>query len=423
MATSRIGISNSGFNANSTSTAGTANNSYGIVVDIILDDTSELLLKYDFSEVEEKNTSTIGYAAIRQVKDATSATKQNKAYPPFNPEEGIPLVGETVQLIDVAGRLHYKRTISGNINIGNARTNIDIKTYPHTQPAGGNGASELSTANATGTPSGGGGTDDRKTEIGKYFKEQQVNPLKLYEGDKVIQSRFGQSIRFSGYNNGDGEDRKFAPTIILRNRQNSESLNKLKKGSLTEEDVNKDGTIIAITSGDYKLNFQPGIIDDGGSSNFQTKPTHFEAYPSELKGSDQLLVNSERIILSAKSKEMIFYSKGNYGFISDGKMSIDNGKAGADLDFNGDVRITTNDNNTYILGGKGQIYLNTESDAEPLVRGQTLQGLLEELIDAINAQVFKTPSGPTATGPENRGTFNDIKGRLEKFKSTLNFTE
>ena len=423
MATSRLGISNSSFDPKSTSTAGTANNSYGIVVDIILDDTSELLLKYDFSEVEEKNTSTIGYAAIRQVKDATSATKQNKAYPPFNPEEGIPLVGETVQLIDVAGRLHYKRTITGNINIGNARTDIDIKTYPHTQPAGGSSASELSTTNATGTPSGGGGTDDRKTEIGKYFKEQQVNPLKLYEGDKLIQSRFGQSIRFSGYNNGDGEDRKFAPTIILRNRQNSESLNKLKKGSLTEEDVNKDGTIIAITSGDYKLNFQPGIIDDGGSSNFQTKPTHFEAYPSELKGSDQLLVNSERIILSAKSKEMIFYSKGNYGFISDGKMSIDNGKAGADLDFNGDVRITTNDNNTYILGGKGQIYLNTESDAEPLVRGQTLQGLLEELIDAINAQVFKTPSGPTATGPENRGTFNDIKGRLEKFKSTLNFTE
>ena len=423
MATSRLGISNSGFNPNSTSTAGTANNTVGIVVDIILDDTSELLLKYDFSEVEQKNTSNIGFAAIRPVKDATSATKQNKAYPPFNPEEGIPLVGETVQLIDVAGRLHYKRTISGNINIGNARTDIDVKTYPHTQPAGGSGASELSTANATGTPSGGGGTDDRKTEIGKYFKEQQVNPLKLYEGDKLIQSRFGQSIRFSGYNNGEGEDRKFAPTIILRNRQNSESLNKLKKGSLTEEDVNKDGTIIAITSGDYKLNFQPGIIDDGGSSNFETKPTHFESYPSELKGSDQLLVNSDRIILSAKSKEMIFYSKGNWGFISDGKMSIDNGKAGADLDFNGDVRVTTNDNNTYILGGKGQIYLNTESDAEPLVRGQTLQGLLEELIDAINAQIFKTPSGPTATGPENRGTFNDIKGRLEKFKSTLNFTE
>lgn len=421
MANTRLGISNSGFNPDSA--AGSAGSiQTGIVVDVILDDTSDLLLKYDFSQVEQKNTSNIGFAAIRPLGDATSATKKNKAYPPFNPEEGIPLVGETVQLIDITGRLHYKRTIIGNINIGNARSDVDVKTYPQTQPAG-TGVSDLSTSNATGTPSGGGGTDDRKTEIGKYFKEQQVNPLKLYEGDKLIQSRFGQSIRFSGYNNGEDEDRKFAPTIILRNRQNSESLSKLKKGELTEEDVNKDGTTIAITSGDYKLNFQPGIIDDGGSSNFETKPTHFEAYPSELKGIDQLLLNSERIIISAKSKEMIFYSKGNYGFISDGKLSIDNGKAGADLDFNGDVRITTNDNNTYILGGKGQIYLNTESDAEPLVRGETLQGLLEELIDAINAQIFKTPAGPTATGPENRGTFNDIKGRLEKFKSTLNFTE
>ena len=423
MAKGRLEISDSGFNPNSVAGSDGSGNQVGIVVDIILDDKSDLLLKYDFSQVEQKNTSNIGFAAIRPLGDGTTSTKKNKAYPPFNPEEGLPLVGETVQLIDVAGRMHYKRTITGNINIGNARTDVDVKTYPQTQPPAKEGSTEFSTANATGTPSGGSGTDDRKTEIGKYFKEQQVNPLKLYEGDKIIQSRFGQSIRFSGYNNGDGEDRKFAPTIILRNRQNSESLSKLKKGELTEEDVNKDGTTIAITSGDYKLNFQPGIIDDGGSSNFETKPTHFESYPSELKGNDQLLLNSERIILSAKSKEMIFYSKGNYGFISDGKMSIDNGKAGADLDFNGDVRITTNDNNTYILGGKGQIYLNTESDAEPLVRGETLQGLLEELIDAINAQIFKTPSGPTATGPENRGTFNDIKGRLEKFKSTLNFTE
>jgi hypothetical protein len=120
---------------------------------------------------------------------------------------------------------------------------------------------------------------------------------------------------------------------------------------------------------------------------------------------------------------MIFYSKGNWGFISDGKMSIDNGKAGADLDFNGDVRITTNDNNIYMLGGNGQIYLNTEIDDEPLVRGETLKGLLEELIDAINNQVYKTPAGPTAVGPENRATFNDIKGRFQTFLSTLNYTE
>jgi hypothetical protein len=415
----RIAISNSTAGTNPAGNDTNANTTTGIVLDVILDDSNPNMPSYDFSEVEKKETALIGCAVIRRITDSSASSKSLKAYPPFNYDEGIPLVGETVQLIELGGKMHYKRISATNINTGNAKINIDVQHYPDTQKPGSK-AADFNTISTTGTPSGGSGTEERKTEIGKYFKPNQINPLKIYEGDKLIQSRFGQSIRFSGYNN---PENKYAPTIILRNRQNDESLGKLKKGSQTEEDVNKDGTTIAITSGEYKLNFQPGIIDDGGSSNFETKPTHFNGYPSELKGYDQVLVNTDRIILSSKSAEMIFYSKGNWGFISDGKMSIDNGKAGAELDFNGDVRVTTNDNNTYILGGKGQIYLNTESDAEPLVRGETLKGLLEELIDAINNQIFKTPSGPTAVGPENKATFNNIKGRLVKFLSTLNYTE
>ena len=51
--------------------------------------------------------------------------------------------------------------------------------------------------------------DEKENE---YFEPTQINPLNFYEGDKVIQSRFGQSIRFSGYNNienvlaGEGAD-------------------------------------------------------------------------------------------------------------------------------------------------------------------------------------------------------------------------
>lgn len=404
----RISKSNASYNTNKNSTSGGMGT--GVVLDVILDDTNPRVETYDFSEVEQKNTSIIGGAAIRKITDSSASKVGIKVYKPFSSDEGIPLIGETVELIQLGGKLHYKRIASPNINTGNAIENVDTKIVKPTQKPGAP-ADEYSTNSATGTPSGGSGTDDRKTKIGEYFTPKQINPLKLYEGDKIVQSRFGQSLRFSGYNN---QDKVYAPTIILRNRQNDKSLSDLKKGSLTEEDINKDGTIIAITSGDYKLDFQ---------SSLETKPSKFEKYPSELKGYDQVLVNSERIILSAKTQEMIFFSKGNYGFISDGKMSIDNGKAGADLDFNGDVRITTNDNSTYILGGKGNIFLNTESDAEPLVRGETLKKLLEELIDAINNQVYKTPSGPTAVGPENKSTFNDIKGRLNTFLSTLNYTE
>jgi hypothetical protein len=58
-----------------------------------------------------------------------------------------------------------------------------------------------------------------------------------------------------------------------------------------------------------------------------------------------------------------------------------------------------------------------------LVRGNTLKQILETMIDLINAQVYRTPSGPTAIGPENRAQFNSLKRRLSEMLSTLNYTE
>ena len=89
---------------------------------------------------------------------------------------------------------------------------------------------------------------------------------------------------------------------------------------------------------------------------------------------------------------MLFYSKGNYSFISDGKLTIDNGLDEMKIDLNGEYRTTTNDNNMYFLGGTGEIYLNTEETTEPLVRGETLKDLMEQLIDPF-PQVFSTPCG------------------------------
>jgi len=93
---------------------------------------------------------------------------------------------------------------------------------------------------------------------------------------------------------------------------------------------------------------------------------------------------------------MIFFSKGDISILCDSKLTIDNGNDGAFIDLNGEY---------------------------PLVRGETLLGLLEELIDAINVQIFQTPCGPTSPGPTNAPTFSDIKSRLNTFLSTLNYTE
>jgi hypothetical protein len=412
---------NNSFKTNNTNKKSTIRtSSVGIVVYVILNEDAENLEDTDESIYSTgKNTSVIGSCRIRETSNQVSNEEDLPIYPPLDPLNlDIPLVGETVELVQVGNSKFYRRLNVGGLNRGNAKINFNKNVYPIVDKPTNNANSYSKTSN-TGIPNS-SNSEDRDTKIGEHFEETQVNRLRLYEGDKIIQSRFGQSIRFSGYNNPDDE---LAPTILIRNRQNAVSINDLESGDITEEDINRDGSTIAMTSGQYKIPFQPGIVDEGGSTNFETKPEYFEDYPEELVGNDQILINSERIILSAKSQEMIFYSKGNWGFISDGKMSIDNGKEGANLNFNGDVRITTNDSSTYILGGQGNIYLNTEEKTEPLVRGETLKGIMEKLIDLIVQQVYQTPAGPTSQGPTNQGEFKRLKAELDTMLSELNFTD
>ena len=127
-------------------------------------------------------------------------------------------------------------------------------------------------------------------------------------------------LGFSGYNN---EERELSPTIIIRKSDISKK--DVEENKLISEDI-RDGSTILLSSNKYKNTFSTSIIDDG-STNFKTTPINFEL-PEEYTDFDQILLNSDRIILSlAKSQEMIFFSKGDYGFISDGRFIIDNGES------------------------------------------------------------------------------------------------
>lgn len=353
----------------------------------------------------------LGFAKIVTRKDSSYDLADIPSYPPYDIEEGLPLIGETVQLLTVGGKVHYKRLYNPDINKGNAEEDALLQGYPSEEET--SSSSNYGETSQTGTPNS-DGDGDRKTKFGEYFEATKISPLKYYEGDKIIQSRFGQSIRFSGYNN---EENVLAPTIIIRNRQNDKSLEELKEFEITEEDVVEDGSTIAITSGDYLLEWTPGTEE----GPFDTEPVYYEP-PSELKGTDQILVNSGRIILSSKDSEMIFFSKGNISLVSDGKFTLDNGNDGAFIDLNGEYRTTTNDNNMYFLGGSGEIYLNTEATTEPLARGQTLIDILSEILDELQKEIHPTPAGPSSP-PTNAPAYKAIQGKLDTILSTLNYTE
>lgn len=391
--------------------------SMGVVYKIILDVDDDILS--DLEIVDELKSKYIGAIQFRQ---SGTSSKRDEALSLALPKDktniSIPTVNETVIIINSPGGGYvYERIIGSPIPNLNTSTDEITSTQKKEKAANTNTASQYSKVQSTGITRSESSLDDTDTsKLGSYFEPQlNIHKLKLYEGDYLIESRFGQSIRFSGYNN---PENSFSPTLIFRNGESGQSLTS-GIGNSTEEDVNRDGNIILLGSNQYQLPFQPGTVDDNGSSDFETTPQSFKDYPNDLKG-NQILLNSDRLIFSAKSSEMIFYSKGNYGFISDGELSIDN-KFGIRVNVNDDTNITTNDRNVNINSGNGKINLG-DQNLESLVRGETLVNLLSQLVDAITQQIYITPAGPTSPGPTNVAVFQKIKSQLNTMLSDLNKT-
>ncbi len=386
-----------------------------IVTAVILDEESQAI---EDSLVSPIAIGAIQFKILGKGGLSDSGGGNVVAYPLYPASFTLPLKNEIVDLLKIGSTYRYQRRTNGEFqNFNSSETALDDTYAPRkvdSNPKGGSDGYQSTSNTGISNSTAGGETEG----YGEYFTPSEtIHRLKLYEGETLIQSRFGQSIRFSGYNNEEGT---FSPTIILRNRENDTSQNDTEFGSTTEEDVNRDGSTIVLSSADYKLDFQPGVIDDGGSSNFEQKPNSFEEYPSELTG-DQILINSGRIILSAKDSEMIFYSKGNYGFISDSTLSIDN-KGGMTVNTDDDVLYLTNGSNYTIETETGEIHLGNGGSEEPLVLGDTLVELLNELCTELQSMTHPTPAGPSGP-PVNAPKFAAIASKLSTILSTKNFVD
>lgn len=397
-----------------TSGTGELTSEFGVVYEVILDENHPSLINIP------NKAAYIGAVRFKKSDNilVDANTELTTAMPLDSVSTSLPTVQEIVKIIRNGAGIFYQRVFpSDNPNVNAIINQISTKYEGKSEdkiPQG--NIQEIRNVAATGNAKTNEDLGFKFNGYGDYFKfEPGIHKLKLYEGDNTIESRFGQSIRFSGYNN---PKKVFSPTIIIRNNENSLSRAKDVEKT-TEEDINRDGSILALTSGDYELSFQPGTVDKNGSSDFVTKPNSFDGYPQKLNG-DQMLLNSGRIIISSKSGEMIFYSKKNYGFISDGGLSIDN-KLGIDVTVGDDIFVMTNDRNINLYTGKGSIFLGNQQ-LEPMVKGQQLVNILVELLEAIVNMNFLTPSGPSKIGPENKPKFDEISGKLNDILSKQNQT-
>ena len=372
----------------------------GVVYDVVLDETGQ-----------NKDIEVIGAVKFRFNDDTTQTADSLQYALPYDKNfQTLPVINEQVHIIKNGLGYYYQRIQPDETPNNSAFINQISFKFENNKNSNMSDASNIDKYKkfeVHKTPKSNKQISTNYNKFGNYFNAvSNIHKIKLYEGDTVIQSRFGQSLRFSAYNNSKNI---FSPTIILRNVEST--LNQSKDVNTTvEEDINKDGSVLVMSSNQYQLPF---------ASTNTTKPDSFTDYPDKLNG-DQILLNSGRLIFSAKSGEIIFHSKKNYGFISDGGLSIDN-KGGVDISVNDNINIDTNGRDVLFKTGNGSIFLG-DNNLEPLVKGNELKKIFEELIIAILSQTFKTPSGPTAVGPENFNDFIVISDKLANMMSKTNQT-
>ena len=401
----RIGTSNNTIS----NSIGFANQpSYGVVYEVLTDVGSET------AKAKGLGTSvTIGCIRFRLLSDNSininSVEQLSIAYPLDKNSLTLPTRNEIVIIHSFGGNKHYSR-IGGDVTPNlNANTDLISKKFDNEiKIDSSNDATNYQNVSSTGisrTNKNSGKSDF--DGYGDYFTDNSnIHKLKLYEGDTLLESRFGQSIRFSGYNNSEN---KFAPTITIRNGENTDSLQS-EVGTSTEENINKDGNIIFLGSGEKLLEWTLPTTN--------AKESFFN-YPTELKG-NQILLSSDRIILSAKTSQMIFASKEDIGFITDGQFSIDTTR-GINVTANQHIYFDVKDkfNFSITTTGGGAIALgSTETDElEPAVKGETLKNLLYDLMQIIAQQIYVTPAGPTSPGPTNNPLINGLAAKLNDILS------
>lgn len=221
--------------------------------------------------------------------------------------------------------------------------------------------------------------EDKEVLYNAFTQNPDFRGLQTFEGDYLLEGRFGNSIRFGSTNRSGGQDLtpwstnpnelENNPITLITNQHNT----KLPGSDLYVEDINKDGASIYLTSN------QSIPLDIGNIvlSNI-TNPVNIKDYSNP-----QVILNADRTIISSKSDEVLIFGKSGVEMYSQGNVYFQSDKVG----------IALQDNQVF-LGPSN----NDTASPEPLVLGSSLNSWLADLILALSN--FTSTIGSTISQPE-----------------------
>jgi len=342
----------------------TANIFAARVMKAILDDTNPETSKA-FKEFGE--WSTIGgifFNSLNQPNPNIKFTTNNFARPLFPNVSAIPLENEIIYIMslpnssiqsDVNGVSYY---YFQSINIWNSTHHNAIPdpingkpTDPESQQQD---YQETEAGNVRRVTDG-----STEIDLGDTFEEKlEVRNMLPYEGDYIYQGRWGNTIRLgstvtdasipntwsSTVDNGD-------PIMILKNGQHDEDTDPWVP---QVEDINTDLSSIYLTS----TQTLPINVASKSYNSYFAPPVATEAFDSE-----QVVINSGRILFNAKSDNILLSSFDTINLNSLNSLNIDTPKT--------------------IIDSK-EILLGSKYATEPIILGDTFLTDFQELLSKIN---------------------------------------
>lgn len=170
------------------------------------------------------------------------------------------------------------------------------------------------------------------------------------------------------------------------------------------------------------------IFMDATTSTMNIKVSGSEDTPSKInvisntnENSEINVTSSGKVKINAKNlvveafKDAVFSLKKNS---SKDLLKIESDETQLHLIDQFENEITLKNGEVDIVSKK----INHNEGKEPMVLGDTLKGILGDLIDAIMAITVVSPAGPTST-PSNAAQFTQIKGKLDNILSKISNLE
>jgi hypothetical protein len=377
------------------------------VTDIILDETHP-----QFSSFGEWNS--IGLVAWEFVnrKKSSQIDWSKRAQPLFANVKNYPLINEVIYLFTLPNVYNINEIASSNlnyyinaINLFNNPSNDAIPNELLVNTLG----TELNASNFDSPENDNSYTGN--INLGKTFEDNpNIRSLVPYEGDYIIEGRFGNSIRFgstvnvngNSYNPWSQDGKNGDPILILRSGQKP-IINTSDFSDITE-DINEDKSSIYLAS-NQKIPLTPS------SENYNSYTTAPESI-SKYKG-EQIILNSGRLVFNSKSDSILLSSLKSINLNSKESVNIDSPS-------------TVINSSTVKLGSK-------EAN-EPILLGNSTVILLESLITNLQAftevcatlvyGVEGTPIAPLNTvSLQLSQVLNELNNQLPKIKSQTSFTK